>query len=115
MTIHFENFSNDNRTPLPKYFIKTPTRSRQTNMGVRAKQFMSQWLQDIPKLESHYCRSTTSKLYLEPVFYSKMAGYRQYKLVCHAANKIVFTNFYDEMASQKIAIFKPKRSMRSMY
>lgn len=94
MAIHFASSSNNNRTCLPKHVIKTPTRSRQTDAGAVSKQCMTKWLRDLPKLESHYCRSSTSKLYLEPVFFSKMDVYRQYKLSCVAANKKVLSTAF---------------------
>lgn len=36
------------------------------------------FLKDLPKLESHYCRASTSKLYLEPIWKSKRSLYDVY-------------------------------------
>lgn len=36
------------------------------------------FLKDLPKLESHYCRASTSKLYLEPMWKSKRSLYDVY-------------------------------------
>lgn len=38
------------------------------------------WLNSLPKIESHYCRSSTSKLYLEPVWYSVREMHRVYQV-----------------------------------
>ncbi|KAI2652625.1 Bifunctional protein FolD [Labeo rohita] len=50
--------------------------------SVAGHEFIHSFLQDLPKVPSHYCRSTTSKQYLEPVFQSMADLYAVY---CRAA------------------------------
>lgn len=49
--------------------------------------FMRTFLQDLPKVPSHYCRSSTLKQYLEPVFQSKLAvhNFTVYDMSSHNA------------------------------
>ncbi len=37
------------------------------------------WLRDLPKAPSHYCRESTSKLYLTDEFESKLQLFEEYK------------------------------------
>lgn len=91
--------------------IKTDTRSRQTDAEAAGKQFLTKWLQGLPKLELHYCRSTTSKLYLEPVFFSKIDDYQQYKLSYLAASWKGFSidTLFEKTVFKKICIYKGKK------
>lgn len=43
---------------------------------------VSNFFSMLPKLECHYCRSTSSKQYLEPHWQSKAALYKQYEVFC---------------------------------
>lgn len=41
----------------------------------------------LPKLPSHYCRASSSKMYLEPLFTSFADVYREYETKCNESNK----------------------------
>ena len=45
-----------------------------------SKTFVINYLQTLPKMPSHYCRASSSKLYLEPMFQNMAGLYRQYCL-----------------------------------
>lgn len=51
-----------------------------------AKKNLLEFLDLLPKMPSHYCRSTTSKMYLEPDINSKMDLFRMYEEHCKANN-----------------------------
>lgn len=53
--------------------------SYQTNL-------LREFLRDLPKIEPHYCRTQSSKLYLEPNWDSKSAIYRFYKFWSNSVN-----------------------------
>lgn len=40
---------------------------------------VEEFLQSLPKMESHYCRASSQKLYLENVWESKAALFKEYK------------------------------------
>lgn len=70
------------------------------------------YLENLPKMESHYCRSTSSKQYLEPVFASKADLYKVYKTYCrehnipNIASNCLFFNVFEEM---NLSLYKPKK------
>ncbi|KAK4887517.1 hypothetical protein RN001_003788 [Aquatica leii] len=72
---------------------------------------MKDFLEKLPKLESHYCRSDTKKLYLETIFQRKMDVYRAYKQVCNENNKTILSagRFQREMVNMNIGIHLPKK------
>ncbi|KAF6205401.1 hypothetical protein GE061_019573 [Apolygus lucorum] len=69
------------------------------------------FLQSLPKMESHYCRKNTSKLFLEPLFQAKTEVYELYQADCAekslpAASLKSFYCVFDEM---KLALFRPRK------
>lgn len=66
-------------------------------------------------MESHYCRSSTTKLYLEPMFDSFNTLYREYRTSCGGtsgtsklASKGLFKRIFSEM---NIGLFSPKKDL----
>ncbi|CAH1102778.1 unnamed protein product [Psylliodes chrysocephalus] len=47
------------------------------------KEMLIEFFRDFPKIESDYCRTRSSKFYLDPVFESKSGFYKFYKSWCH--------------------------------
>ncbi|OXA41441.1 hypothetical protein Fcan01_23603 [Folsomia candida] len=70
-----------------------------------------EFLDNLPKLPSHYCRQTTSKLYLEPIFTSKSQLYSEYSRHIKNCNMPTlsmpkFTSIFEEM---NIGLYQPKK------
>lgn len=65
----------------------------------------------LPKVESHYCRKSTSKVYLEPLFQSLQQLYRVYVEECKSEEKDFVSRFtFSNIISDKnVALFKPKK------
>ncbi|ESO92163.1 hypothetical protein LOTGIDRAFT_162815 [Lottia gigantea] len=88
--------------------IRKPRESTiQVNKVNKAKQF----LQDLPKLPSHYCRSTSKKSYLEPIFTTFSELFKVYVDDCKQENKPflrrkAFRSLFDDMS---LAIHRPKK------
>jgi len=74
---------------------------------------VSKWLDLLPKVPSHYCRSSSSKLYVESTFrsYSHMhAVYCDYQLLHNPGRPPVSRQvFVDVMQSMKIDIHSPRK------
>lgn len=72
---------------------------------------MQQFLNNLPKLESHYCRASTKKLYLEPIFQNGADVYRTYQEYCKQNNMIALSSSYfkKEMKTLNIALHHPKK------
>lgn len=87
------------------------SRVRLTQSMKERKLFLQKFLEEIPKLPSHYCRSSSSKLYLEPVFQNKTDIYRQFQKYTKENNVEPLSRnyFMHEMDRQNIALFKPKK------
>lgn len=68
---------------------------------------LESWFNSLPKMESHYCRSSTSKLYLEPIWTSVREMHRVYqndnniKISWHT-----FQRIYNKM---NLSIYAPKK------
>lgn len=79
-----------------------------------AKRILCEFLDAVPKLPSHYCRQSTSKLYVEPVFGNNMtAVYNEYMKRCKEANrniKPLSRCTFDTVVKQKNISFQlPKK------
>ncbi|CAG5001783.1 unnamed protein product [Parnassius apollo] len=73
---------------------------------------LKEFLNNIPKMESHYCRKTTSKLYLLPEWTSKRALYKFYeKDWCASRNikPLSIAKFSNTLEIENISLFKPKK------
>lgn len=68
----------------------------------------------IPKLESHYCRASTSKLYLEPIWNSKAHLYNVYKSdFCKNQNErpVSIATFHKEFDKKRLSLYRPKKDL----
>jgi len=76
------------------------------------KLLLNTFFELLPKLESHYCRTSTSKLYLEPVWLTKTALYSFYCndfCVLHNISPVSDTMFYLTLEEKNISLFKPEK------
>lgn len=79
-----------------------------------AKKFLCDFLDTLPKLPSHYCRQSTKKLYIEPIFGNNFTSvYREYVLKCREAVPSIkslsrFT-FHKVVAEKNIGFHIPKK------
>lgn len=62
-------------------------------------------------MESHYCRSSTSKLYLEPRWQSILSLYKEYEKYCKHKD-LVFCSiklYRDQFHELNVCLFTPKK------
>ncbi|XP_050507268.1 uncharacterized protein LOC126884950 [Diabrotica virgifera virgifera] len=79
-----------------------------------AKDVLRNFLDSLPKLPAHYCRKSTSKLYIEPIFGDNMSKvYQEYSRMCREQNKElkpVSRYTFDLMVKEKhISFHIPKK------
>lgn len=74
-------------------------------------QYLKKFLEDLPKMPSHYCRKDSNKQYLEFNFESKANLYKLYKEKCIAEQKSPLSSWYFSETFEKLnlAIFIPKK------
>jgi len=92
---------------------KDPETNEQMNkiaFTVRYDHFIK-WFDKLPKMESHYCRKRTNRLYLEGPFESKQ---QLYSLYVQEAKHVKYTPvsracFNKFIKSKKFSIFKPRK------
>lgn len=77
----------------------------------RKRIFVTEFLNKLPKLPSHYCRKSTSRLYFEPYVKSKSQLYSMYKIKCDEENKQpvsrkIFTDIYEKT---NFSVYHPKK------
>lgn len=75
------------------------------------KNNLRHFFNELAKMESHYCRSSSSKLYLEPNWRSKSALYKFYKQWCQTNSTLSvsiasFSHVFEEM---NLSLFQPKK------
>lgn len=69
------------------------SKPRKTKTNIKI--FVSTFLESLPKMESHYCRKSTSKSYLDPIVQSHLQLYNMYTEKCKEEGKTLVsrTNF----------------------
>lgn len=73
---------------------------------------LKEFLLSLPTVESHYCRKSSTKLYLEPLWTSKSVIYEHYfKMWCKDKNvePLSQCSFHKTFEDLNLAIFKPKK------
>lgn len=91
--------------------ISMPTKKRMpAELKIRINT-LETFLNDLPKLESHYCRSSSNRLYLEPLYQTKTDVYQVYKDFCdtNGVKELSLAHFKKEMKIKNIFIHKPKK------
>lgn len=88
-----------------------PSRSRLPVELKNGLEVLKTFLAQLPKLESHYCRPSTQRLYLGPLFQTKTDVYRLYKDYCddNIAKALSLIHFKKQMKIKNIFVHKPKK------
>ena len=75
------------------------------------KESAREFLQALPTMPSHYCRSSSNKNYLEPLFASKSEVYREYKAKCTENDKAPYhkTGFTELFHELNLSLYQPKK------
>jgi len=73
--------------------------------------FVTEFLEKLPKLPSHYCRKCTSRFYFEPYIKSMSQLYSMYIIKCNEENKQsvsrkIFTEVYNKT---NFSVYHPKK------
>lgn len=85
--------------------------SRQEQLITRHN-ILKEFLLSLPTIESHYCRKSSTKLYLEPVWTSKSCIYEHYRTIwCREKNiePLSQCSFYKTFEDLNLALFQPKK------
>lgn len=92
------NFNNQSE---PNVMVATETK----------RELARKYLVALPKLPSHYCRQSTSKLYLEPIIQTKSQLYRLYVDYSVSQNEPVASRkvFESVLFEENIGLFQPKK------
>jgi len=74
-------------------------------------EFLKDFFGLLPKMPSHYCRKSSTKLYLEPIYNSKAHLYSVYKAKCSQASKKFVSSFkfHQVFEEQNLSLFSPKK------
>jgi len=99
----------------------TSTASHSSSRGSQQKQKRSrkdprrgdveEWLNILPKVPSHYCRASSSKVYVECTFRSHLHMYDVYCEFAKSDGKIPVSRmvFLDVMKNKNVAIHSPRK------
>ena len=72
---------------------------------------LRQFLLDLPKMPSHYCRQSSSKLYLEPIFQSFQEVFKLYQKRAQdvGAKALSRFRFMEEFNCMNLSLFQPRK------
>lgn len=85
---------------------------RKSNRFSLKRDALREFFHSLPKLESHYCRSGSQRLYLEPIWQSKLALYCEYVRFCeNKEEREPFSTkiFYEQFNENKLSLFRPRK------
>lgn len=101
---NFEPLVNDPVTPVASSKRKRPSED------VKSRS-VEEFFRSLPKMESHYCRASTQKLYLEPVWESKVALFKEYKqnFCVDNSSSASWSVFSRVMYKLNIDLYQPKK------
>ncbi len=90
---------------------ESPEKTARVRVRTEEQDFIKSFLLDLPKVPSHYCRSSSSKMYLEPFFKSLSHLHSQYKRACaerglRPLSRQVFTNTFNNL---NLSLYHPKK------
>ncbi|KAK9744311.1 hypothetical protein QE152_g7933 [Popillia japonica] len=107
-----DDLENTNETTIsegPKLNRKCLVRqAKSSKYDIHLKSFFD----GLPKMESHYCRRSSNKLYLEPLWLTKSALYNFYKIdYCLTKQTEAVSNakFYATFDNLNLSLFPPKK------
>lgn len=74
----------------------------QSHKDLEKQNGIREFLDSLPKMESHYCRANTTKHYLEPMWERKLQLFREYTRLCHtkhvqSASRALFYKIFEGM------------------
>lgn len=112
------NWLKDTSIPNEKLEHKSNLRTKNSTKDVQksvseGRKKLVDFFNGLPKMESHYCRASTSKIYLEPVWASKANLHREYQNYCHrlGVEPISIKPFYIMFDEMNLSLFSPKKDM----
>ncbi|XP_049340380.1 uncharacterized protein LOC111188887 isoform X3 [Astyanax mexicanus] len=90
---------------------REPEKIKKTSIRNEEVEFLQQFLKDLPKVPSHYCRSSSTKMYLEPLFKSISHLHSEYTHACAENNvqslsRQVFSSIFNKL---NLSLFHPKK------
>lgn len=88
--------------------------TRQQREEAKKTQQVTTFFDLLPKLESHYCRSQTTKLYLEPIWESKAQLLKVYNNEFakeRGYDPVSITTLSNVFESMNLALFRPKKDL----
>lgn len=109
-----EKYTENNKQPvpnLPEDKAKKRQLPKRNHIKGLENEFLESFLNSIPNVESHYCRSSSKKRYLEPIWKSKTQLYRFYVEECgrKGINALSDTSFSNSFSDLNYSLYIPKK------
>ena len=75
------------------------------------RQHVNEWIDTLPKVPSHYCRSSSKRVYVEATFRSQSHMYKIYSSWCADNSYVVVSRqiFAEMLELRKISIHRPRK------
>lgn len=102
-----------NRKQILRWLLESATKSATTKQNTLQieRMVVTDWIDELPKVPSHYCRANTSRMYVESSFRSKSHMYKVY--LDYAQSKkskpVCRQIFCDILEEKKVSIHKPRK------
>jgi hypothetical protein len=106
----FGRWTSEQQTNNRKRKVGQPSKEG-ADMNEQRRHFAETWIDSIPKVPSHYCRASTSKLYVESNFESQSGMHRVYTNYCNEHHQIPLSRpiFLQILESKNVAIHHPRK------
>lgn len=92
--------------------ISVPRAPRQeSEIYLERFNFLETWMDSFPKMESHYCRKNTSKIYFDTTIFTKTQLYKLYAEKSDERNikPFSFNKFLTYIKEKNYSVYKPKK------
>lgn len=91
--------------------IAVASRAPRENNDTGRLEFLKKFVSLLNKLPSHYCRKTTSKLYLEQTFTTYQSLYNVYKTSCEneVIDSLTINKMKEVLSEMNVSLFKPRK------
>ena len=110
-SMHLIDPENVDDKEMPIIPVPVPSASNKREEYLIRRSKVKEWLDSLPKVDSHYCRQSSRKIYVEPLFRSSLHMHQIYTMWCgengcQPVSRQVFCEILDQ---ENIAIFKPRK------
>lgn len=100
-----------NDKPVSSPHVKQNERHTVHSKNAGCRRYLGEYFENLDKMESHYCRKDSSKVYIATTFKTKADIYKDYKSKCldNQVRPVSISTFKHVFAEQNLALYMPRK------